>query len=294
MASTVWYALTLPTAAQVQVDTAGSDFDTAVVVFTGEVHEDLHLVGCANDRGDVLQASLSFSAQAGVTYLVQVGAAGELPDGLGALHIDFLEAARPTGKPTVDGYRTADQAALAFWAEEIPGWHRWVKVTAASTASQRRPGAPELLQDIEVMVRESVAVGDVRHNDEWFGFIHPDGELRLDPSLQTATITAQVALEHTRLISRGPDDADPEIVELPDAVGLVDLTFTGVGRTLRDNHTFRDRGFSERSHVVFTEHVRFADVTGGVTVDGRSVIDGPPWQAVLLRSALHETLWHRS
>lgn len=65
--STVWYAYEPSSAGGVVVDTHGSGFDTVLAVYEGG-----SLLGC-NDDGDGTASDLEFSAEAGRTYLIQVG-----------------------------------------------------------------------------------------------------------------------------------------------------------------------------------------------------------------------------
>jgi hypothetical protein len=70
---TAWWTFT-GTGSPVTVDTAGSDFDTVIVVYVDDGGS-LTQVGC-NDDDQGLQARLTVPTDAGVTYLVQVGGFG--------------------------------------------------------------------------------------------------------------------------------------------------------------------------------------------------------------------------
>lgn len=75
---TVWYSFT-GTGHDVTIDTAGSDFDTALVVYR-QTPDGLVEVGCAGDRFvhpyvPIPQAHLTLGTIAGQTYLVQAGGA---------------------------------------------------------------------------------------------------------------------------------------------------------------------------------------------------------------------------
>jgi thermitase len=93
---TVWYQYTAPTTLQMTVSTAGSSFDTVVVVyradpFTGQS------VGCNDDvsSGDTT-SSARFTAQAGASYLIQIGGfQGEFGSESGSLRV------RVEGTPSV-------------------------------------------------------------------------------------------------------------------------------------------------------------------------------------------------
>ena len=116
-ANTVWYSLTLDTATDVVVDTAGSDYDTTIAVWTGDSLGDLANVTCVDDTFNSLQAAASFSAEPGQTYRIQVGAFGEAVEGT-TLQLSIDEASRPTGRPDIFKSSSRGVGASAF-AEEF-------------------------------------------------------------------------------------------------------------------------------------------------------------------------------
>ena len=69
--NTVWYEVSLSKRTQVLVDTAGSGFDTVVVIYDTDLNE----VACNDDAG-TLQAKVDFIAQRGQSYLVKIGSYG--------------------------------------------------------------------------------------------------------------------------------------------------------------------------------------------------------------------------
>jgi hypothetical protein len=69
---TLWYSLSVPTTATLVVDTFGSDFDTVLAVYRGTMPSLASLVAC-NDNTNGAQSRVTFTAQGGQTYLVQVG-----------------------------------------------------------------------------------------------------------------------------------------------------------------------------------------------------------------------------
>ncbi len=72
--ATVWYGFTPSESVPVRVDTAGSNFDTILSVYTGASLGSLTQVACDDDDGvTTFQASLDFNAVGGTTYWVQVG-----------------------------------------------------------------------------------------------------------------------------------------------------------------------------------------------------------------------------
>lgn len=75
LGKTVWYAVA-GTGGEVTIETAGSDFDTVLGVYTGD-EMGLSQVACVDDvYGEAtfsLQASVTFTTEPGVTYYVQAG-----------------------------------------------------------------------------------------------------------------------------------------------------------------------------------------------------------------------------
>jgi len=76
--ASVWYALTPTVSGTATISTAGSDYDTALGVYTGS-RGTLSQIGC-DDNSDGLSSQVSFQATVGTTYYVLVVAAhGVLP-----------------------------------------------------------------------------------------------------------------------------------------------------------------------------------------------------------------------
>lgn len=74
--ATLWYVagLTEAAAGPLTIDTAGSDFDTVLAVYTGPDLRTLEPVDCNDDAtGYGLQSRIDFVAVPGLTYFVQVG-----------------------------------------------------------------------------------------------------------------------------------------------------------------------------------------------------------------------------
>lgn len=72
--NTVWYSFTPDADVDVQVDTVGSDYDTTLTVYTGSFPS-LTEIACNDDFAfPDRRSSLTFSAVAGETYFIMVGA----------------------------------------------------------------------------------------------------------------------------------------------------------------------------------------------------------------------------
>jgi hypothetical protein len=81
---TVWYSVTLAATTEIAVDTSGSDYDTVLSAWTGP-RGALDEVACNDDSGG-LQSRIRFTAAAGVTYHLLVGAFPGSPPGTLVLH----------------------------------------------------------------------------------------------------------------------------------------------------------------------------------------------------------------
>ena len=68
----VWYKFTSPTPRSVTFDTLGSDYDTYLAIWTGSDVNSLSLVTCNDDDPSSIQSQVSITAQANVTYRIEV------------------------------------------------------------------------------------------------------------------------------------------------------------------------------------------------------------------------------
>jgi hypothetical protein len=74
MANTVWFTWTPTTGGSTTISTSGSNFDTALAVYTGSSLTGLTTVACNDDISSTDQDSrVTFTATAGVTYRIQGG-----------------------------------------------------------------------------------------------------------------------------------------------------------------------------------------------------------------------------
>ena len=71
-ARTAWYTID-GTGDQITVDTAGSDFDTSLFVYSASASG--NLVGCSDDDGGGVTSIVQFGSTAGTTYFLQAGVA---------------------------------------------------------------------------------------------------------------------------------------------------------------------------------------------------------------------------
>jgi predicted secreted protein len=82
----VWFAYPAAYSGTVTVDTLGSDFDTALAVWSGEPGS-LENIACNDNAGQILQSRVQVPALAGNTYYIE--AVDLDPLGTGSLHITF-------------------------------------------------------------------------------------------------------------------------------------------------------------------------------------------------------------
>ena len=82
----VWWTWTAPASGAYAFDTVGSDFDTVLGVYTGNVVTALEVVG-ENDDAVGLQSRVAFEAAIGTTYHVAVGSWA--PSSTGAIVLNW-------------------------------------------------------------------------------------------------------------------------------------------------------------------------------------------------------------
>jgi hypothetical protein len=117
--ATVWYSWAAPADATATIDTNGSDYATALEVFTGQPG-DFTSVACGYKiYGE--QPSLTFAAHAGTTYSIMVGSTS--PDFGGGNAVLNLAARRPAGLSL-----SASSSWIPFGhgvalTAHLPGWH---------------------------------------------------------------------------------------------------------------------------------------------------------------------------
>ncbi|XYI02337.1 hypothetical protein ACMHYB_22290 [Sorangium sp. So ce1128] len=107
---TVWYEFTSTSDANVFVEanTFGSDYDTTVSVYTGDV-DALAQIAC-NDDVAGLQSRVAFEATAGTTYFIMVGSYGIAPGGNLVFTMDFAPPPLDI-ELTIDGQGSFDPAS---------------------------------------------------------------------------------------------------------------------------------------------------------------------------------------
>jgi len=153
--NSVWYELTVSASAVVTADTIGSDYDTVLSVYTGSCGA-LTAVGCDDDTVG-LQSVVSFDAEAGQTYLIEVTDFGAPGGGTLVLNVDEV---RTCDAAPLFGCRqpTLSQKASVKLRNKSPDdgdtfvW-KWLK-GAATTKLEF--GFPTLVTDYALCVYDEV------------------------------------------------------------------------------------------------------------------------------------------
>ncbi len=266
--STVWYEVTLGTSQQVAIDTSGSDYDTTLAVYTGSDYGDLSLVGCNDDTFLGLQAALTLDAEAGVTYLVQVGAFGDGPAGL--LEVSFDEPGKTTGKPVIlkNRFRGSSADAIIEEFDEATGTFSFTEVFLIDGRSQSG-GKPSKFSSLVVSTFEDSfdeEEGTFTFT-EWFGSAELSGDqFAIDKKLRSATVLAGLTLQG-QTCTGTVEDEELECTDLGLAEVTVEVSWEGTGAI--EKSQFMEKGSSEGVRFIFRGKTssRSADVTGEVSGD---------------------------
>lgn len=264
-AYTVWYALTVDSTTDVFIDTAGSNYDTAIAVWVGTSFDNVELVACNDDTFQGLQAATTVTAEAGTTYLVQIGAFLEAPaDAL--LNVRFGDPPKNTGKPFIekDTFRGSDAQAYVEEFDEETGTFSSRSVSIVDGRQQSKGSRPDQFTGVFVdSFSESFdETTETFTTTSWFGFADLDpSQFTLDNRLRNAAVTAEVVLIGETCTS-SPEAF--ECVSLGETVVQVDVGWTGFGSTVRvrENSSTNVDGLRLRFRGNGT--VREASIIGGV------------------------------
>lgn len=278
MGNTVWYGMALEATTEVTVDTTGSDYDTVLAVWTGEGFGLFDLIDCVDDTFAGLQAAVTFTAEAGVTYFVQAGAFDQVFEP-STLSISFTEAGATTGKPTIhkSSFRGLSASAFSESFDEQNGGFVFADVhlqESRDKSFQQRP-----FKSVSVSVFLSEEFFDEEHGTftftEWFGFEELDGsEYSLDRRLLSASVATTVTM-FGQSCTEGPFEEngegyefETECIELGPVEASLDVAWDGDGPVFRSR--FMDRSSSEgfRASFMIRSESRSATVEGGLEGDG--------------------------
>jgi len=99
VAASLWWNWSPANSTNVFIDTTGSDIDTVVAVYTGQIVSNLTQVAATNDVGVKQQAFLNFNATAGTSYRIAVASASS--NSLGSLRLLLAPGGQPDTNPPV-------------------------------------------------------------------------------------------------------------------------------------------------------------------------------------------------
>ena len=266
--STVWYEVTLETSQEVAIDTSGSDYDTTLAVYTGSNYGDMAVVACNDDTFFGLQAALSFTAEAGVTYLVQVGSFGEGPAGM--LQVSFAEPGKTTGKPFISKshFRGSSADAIIEEFDEATGAFSVTEVFLIDGQSQSK-GKPSKSSSLFVSTFEESfdEVDGTFTFTEWFGFAElSSDQFAIDKKLTSARVLADLTLQGETCTGT-VEDEEPVCTDLGLAEVTVEVSWEGTGNL--EKSQFLEKGTSEGVRFMFRGKTtsRTADVAGELSGD---------------------------
>jgi hypothetical protein len=123
----VWYRFDATSTIDVSANTYGSEYDTTLSVYVEDEGELLQ-IACNDDSNHTHQSQVGWTAEAGTTYLIMVGAFGDGPGGALVFSMDvwtFVEPEinvdivgalldRSTGEVTVELSVSCSEPAIAF------------------------------------------------------------------------------------------------------------------------------------------------------------------------------------
>lgn len=273
--STVWYALTLDEGQEVRIDTAGSDYDTTLAVYTGSDYTDLSLVDCNDDTLLGLQAALTISVDGGVTYLVQVGSFGG--DGGGQLEISIDEPGKATGKPLIFKSRFKGLVADAYNEDYDESTGAYSSSSATLVDGQSNEGGKPSRYTYLFVSEYSESFDEVTESfsfTEWSGIAEPSrDQYEMDKKLRSASVITELTLFGQTCTFVG-EEAEPECTDLGPADVTVDLTWDGFGGLSKDK--FKEMSTSDGTRFMSRGSVssRNANVSGGWNGDHAADLTG--------------------
>lgn len=257
-ANTVWFELTLEEELQVMVNSAGSDYDTAIAVWLGESFDELANVACVDDVSGSLQAAVAFTAFPRETYRIQVGAFDSIFED-SFLELTIEEATTPKG-PDLFKFDQRGESASAFFEtfDEETGVFSYTEVSAQEFRRKVHKERPYEETGVFVAHYEEMfdpVTGEYTFFD-MFGFsvIEPD-QFDVDRKLKTGFVEAQLFIEGIMCTESAPEpngdgyEFITECIEIGPELVTVDVTWEGDGPVFRS--FFNERSFTEGARFWF-------------------------------------------
>ncbi len=291
-ANTVWYAVTLADATDVFIDTAGSNYDTTLAVWTGSSFADVELVACNDDTFQSLQAATTFTAEAGVTYLVQVGAFGAAP-AEAVLTIGFGEPPKSTGKPLIAKGGIRGRLANAFVEafDDATQTYAFRSVELLDGTISEKGTRPTSVRQLNISSYEEQfdETDQTFTFTQWYGFADLEpGQFAIDRRLTEAWVATDLTL-FGQACSDSP--AGFECDDLGETAVSVDVMWDGDGPLVRmrdrSSESFDGLRFRYQSDV----SSRNALVEGGAT--GEMSIDFTGASGTIVAGANGSWFWSR-
>jgi hypothetical protein len=128
----IWWTYTAPISARVHLDTAGSDFNTVLAVYTGDPVNGLTLVAKNDDSGPGLTSKLELNIVAGTTYQIQVDGYNAAAVGDVKLNYWLLPAASILGRVSSGQWYSASSTngSTSFTNAQVAQWNggTWTNV----------------------------------------------------------------------------------------------------------------------------------------------------------------------
>ncbi len=267
--NTVWYAVTLDSDSEVRIDTAGSNYDTALAVWVGSGFDDATLIACNDDTFDSLESALTFSAAAGTTYLVQAGAFFEAPPDA-TLQISFAKP-KPGARPTIsrDQFRGSIAEAFAESFDEATQTFSFRGAQVIDGTSKTKGARPERFSALSVSMFESSfdEVTEVSTFTDWFGFADLEpGQFAIDRRLSAAHVMTSLTLFGVTCV----DDfinGTFECTDLGTAETTVNIEWSGQGPVVRSTSRSTEQFDGFRLRFSGRSTSREAAVAGGAFGD---------------------------
>lgn len=281
-ANTVWYALQLEQTTDVLVDTAGSNYDTALAVWTGSGFGDATLVACVDDTFFGLQAAVTFTADAGTTYLVQAGAFGEAFPGA-TLQISFGEPSKPTGKPQIFKSSFRGNLAQASVFGEEPDSFSFTEAFLVEGRQKVHRERPFRFAELYFSSFEESFDPDTETftTTQWFGFtpLEP-AQYDFDSKLRHASVDAELTLSG-QTCTYGPEEPFEDeagnigfeqsyvCIDLGEETVQAAVEWTGSGPTFKS--TYSDRFSTEGIRSRFRVRSTSRDAMAAGSVAGENL-----------------------